>query len=170
MMNRVAIHPGSTHCVFRSGAGRFALPADAVREVLPCPALVAVPHSDPVLVGVCHLRSEFVPVLRPNELALEGERHPPTEQQLIVIDQKGGPWGLLVDQVAGLMSLELSAAADDEAGEVQDTSALVGWATYESEIVRVLDAQRLHAQALETLTKSWSRRAGRAQGTSLVSV
>jgi chemotaxis signal transduction protein len=62
---------GVTHCVMRRGASWFAFPAEKVREVLFRPPLLAVPHSDPLLAGLCHVRSEFFPVLRLDALLVD---------------------------------------------------------------------------------------------------
>ena len=39
-----------------------------MREVAIRPRVVGVPHSDCVLSGLCHLRNEFLPVLRASVL------------------------------------------------------------------------------------------------------
>ena len=51
------------HCVFRSGTSWFSLPAVSVREITIAPDLVPVPQCHASLAGLCHLRSEFIPVI-----------------------------------------------------------------------------------------------------------
>ena len=151
-MKRFEIQPGPTHCVMRRGASWFAMPAEAVGEVLFRPPLVVVPQSDPVLAGLCHVRSEFFPVLRLDPLMIDDLSALPPERQMAIIDSNNAPWALLVDQVSALASLEMSAAPEADVSESW-SEAVIGWATYESNVVRVLDTQRFRSLAEKALWK-----------------
>src|SRR5687767_12227615 len=111
-MGRFDLQPGHTYCVFRRGTSWFALPAESVREVLFRPAIVAVPNSDSVLAGLCHVRSDFLPVLSLHALLSGDPSCRPPEPQMLIVTGADGTWALLVDQVAALTSLETSAAAE----------------------------------------------------------
>ena len=82
------------HCVFLSGREWFSVPAVAVREITIVPPLVKVPESDASLAGLCHLRSEFVPVVLLNSL-LDGDAcdysHP--HNKLLVLNGSN-VWGI----------------------------------------------------------------------------
>ncbi len=60
-------------CIFRVGSESFALAASSVREVAEHPPVVRVPDSPSALVGLCHLRNEFLPVLSLRDLLMEGD-------------------------------------------------------------------------------------------------
>ena len=63
------------HVVFRVAGERFALPLDAVREVVvPQPPFARVPRSSEAVRGVAAGRAGAVTVLAPEALAVEAER------------------------------------------------------------------------------------------------
>lgn len=62
------------HCVFRSGTYWYSVPAVSVREITIAPEMVPVPQSHASLAGLCHLRSEFVPVISLSSLLEVDER------------------------------------------------------------------------------------------------
>jgi len=77
--------PGNmTHCVFRRGGHQLAVPATQVREVLPAPAMISLPRTPPVFTGLCHLRSEFIPVLNLDSFLTGG--HESHDDFLLVIE------------------------------------------------------------------------------------
>jgi len=144
------------YCVFRQASDWYAFPALAVLEVAPAPEVISIPNSDQVLAGMCHLRNEFLPVLRLQTLAGEATAKAPGEQQLLVVHGTQGPWALLVDRVAGLETLEVSPSyetpiADDWA------AAVAGSATLCSQLVRVLDARRVYCLADSILRQHWKK-------------
>jgi len=145
---------GSTHCVFRRGSTWFALPAEEVREVCERPALVTIPGSSEVLAGMCHVRSEFTPVIRLNRLMPESQQSLGDEAQLIVVENGDGAWGILADEVRALVPLEPSSG--DEVNDIESwTSAIMGWAAWSSESVRVLHSGHLRDLVEKELGRSW---------------
>lgn len=96
------------HVVFRAGGERFALPLDAVREVvLPQPPFARVPRCGAAVRGVMGLRGRVIAVV---DLALllglpaapPGER----EGQIVVLEAPRPCLGLLVAGVVGVEPLE----------------------------------------------------------------
>lgn len=142
------------HCIFRRGTAWFALPAVAVREVLMRPAIAVAPQSDPVLAGLCHVRGEFLPVLRLDALLVDGGGSPSPERKMIVVNRPEGFWAVLADEVAGLAVLETSAAPDAYFDDAW-SDALAGWSTYQSQVVRVLDPNRFYRAAQQALERCW---------------
>lgn len=143
-----------TYCVFRRGSTWFALPAEEVREVTERPALVTIPGSSNVLAGLCHIRSAFTPVVRLNRLMPESQQSLGDEAQLIVLENGDGAWGLLADEVRALCPLEPSAGDEVIDGESW-TSAIMGWAAWNSESVRVLHSGNLRELVEKELARSW---------------
>ena len=133
----------NSFCLFRKGTVWLAVPAKVLREVLPLPKIVPLPRTRPILAGLCHLRSEFVPVLRLTRL-LPDEPHG-GEQFVLLIDDSGGDWGILVDEVHSLVAVEPSHAPEGQSGGWEST--VIGWATIDQEIVRILDPQRFRELA-----------------------
>ena len=143
------------HCVFRSAYDWLAWPATEVREITFRPALVPVPWSDPALAGLCHLRSEFLPVLSLRSLSELPASEPDLERQMLVLKTSEDAWGLLVDRVVGLESLETSPST---AGRDDDwNAATLGWANHRGHIVRVLDPDALVRFVKQRLEGVWNR-------------
>lgn len=133
----------TTHCVFRAGSIWLALPAKVVREVMTKPRMVAIPRSPSVLSGMSHLRSEFLPVL--NFSSLFPEESLESANFMLVIEEANGDWGLMVNEVTSLTKLEPSHAPEE--GRKGWESTIVGWASHEEKIVRILDSIRFRELA-----------------------
>ena len=138
----------STYCVFRRGSAWLALPALSVREALPCPPLVSVPRTPHIFAGLCHVRSEFVPVLRLDFVCTDGLNA--DEQILLVLEDSDGPWAMLVDEVSSLAALEFSNAPESSA--MSPGSVIVGWAKHQDVVIQILDAVRLRELAERELS------------------
>lgn len=144
----------NSFCLFRKGELWLGVRAAVVREVLPVPPIVPLPRTHRILAGLCHLRSEFVPILNLN-LLLPDEQIG-NEQFLILIEDSEGDWGLLVDEVHSLVPLEPSHAPEDEQNGWDST--VIGWATLDQNVVRILDTQRFRELASRELSTSTLRR------------
>jgi len=99
---------------FRVGDQRFALPINAVREVVRRPALTQVPHAPDSLIGLANLRGTVLPVV--SLAALVGEAT--TEAGSVIVLAQADPLGILVDTVSSL--------SDGIDGHLLDVSALLG--------------------------------------------
>jgi len=125
----------------------------SVREVVTLPALVSVPATHPVVEGLCHLRAEFLPVLRlavlVNQESATGQR-----SQVMVMTGAGGPWALSVDQVVALEPLEVVINFDDH----DRSSVVMGSANYRDQVVRVLNHTSLIRCAQGLLKSYWEDR------------
>ena len=143
------------HCVFRSGTCWYSVPAVSVREITIAPQMFAVPQSHPSLAGLCHLRSEFVPVISLSALL---EVQDPTVSQpnnkLMVINGTT-VWALLIAEAAALESLETILAPESRMDDSH--SPVMGTAMFNDQIVRVLDPNRLFRLAQQTLETTWTR-------------
>ncbi len=146
-----------THCIFRHGSSWLAFPATSIRQALPCPQMVAVPRTPATFVGLCHVRSEFLPVLTLE--AVTGERSRTDEAILLVVDDSDGPWAVLVDEVSSLRRLEVSDAPESPFGT--ETSAVIGWATLGELVIQVLDPLTVRELAVRELAVFWEQAASR---------
>jgi purine-binding chemotaxis protein CheW len=101
------------HVLFRSGGERFALPLEAVAEVVPPAAAFAyVPRAPPAVVGDMNVRGRVVAVVEMAALlglpaAREGAG------QVLVLDRERRTLGFLVDEVLGVEPV----GEPDRAGE-----------------------------------------------------
>jgi chemotaxis signal transduction protein len=150
----VSLAVSDKHCVFRSGTAWFSLPAVCVREIAVAPPLVRVPLSPASLVGMCHLRSAFVPVISLHDLLdIKTATSMLHQNQLLVINGSA-PWALLIAEAAALASLETVMASDPRIDEAKQTPVM-GTAMYRDQILRVLDPNRLYSFAQQALDHMW---------------
>jgi len=148
----VQLTPTATHCLFRRGSSWLALPALAVREAMPRPNMVFVPGTPNIFVGLCHVRSEFIPVLNLDSVLPECDQS--DDEVMLVVDDTDGAWAVLVDEVTSLRALEIS---DAPVADVFDTScAVVGWATDGNKVIQVLDQSRIRMLAEQELSAMWN--------------
>jgi chemotaxis signal transduction protein len=113
-------------------------------------SIVPLPCFAALLAGVCHVRNEFLPVLRLHTLQDEVDRDGEVNARLVVLTSPSGPWAVLVDEVAGLVPLEVSVDADVKFLDGW-MSAVMGSATFRNNVVRVLDPNRLYCLAEQEL-------------------
>lgn len=146
------------HCVFRKGRTWLGLPAIVVREVMPRPAFVSVPHSHRVLSGLCHIRSEFLPVL--NLCSLLSSEHSGNEPSLLIVEDPDGDWGILVDEVIALATLETSDAPEEMENDWDQT--IIGWATHRDKVVRLIDHVRFRQLVEREMNDAWQRNLDRS--------
>ncbi len=139
-----------THCVFRCGTTLFALPAVSIREVLQRPAIVPVPGTPSMFAGLCHIRSEFIPVIKLDPILSRKKRC--TNEILLILEDEGGYWAVLVDQVSSLRVLEISDAPETENEEDEWSATVIGWATEGNYVIQVLDPQRIGRLARKELS------------------
>ncbi len=143
------------HCVFRSGASWFSVPAISVREITISPGLVKLPNSHPSLAGLCHLRSEFIPVISLNTLLdLDSSESSQSHDRLMVLNGSS-VWALLIAEAAALESLETIIAPDARLDE-SNQSPVIGTAMFREQIVQVLDPTGLFRLAQHLLESRWS--------------
>jgi chemotaxis signal transduction protein len=144
------------YCILRRGEYWFGLPAFLVREITLAENMVPVPGAAKILAGLCHLRSEFVPVLHLPTLSPEDDAPAAGTAQLIVLTGAPGPWGLVVDEVARLEPLEVSVSTDPR-GEDTWSAAVMGSASYRGRVIHVLDPNALYRAAETALAEDASR-------------
>ncbi len=129
--------PHATHLVFEVSGNRFALPADAVQEVILPPRLWQPPTRPTVLEGVLNLRGVAVPVLRLDRLLGLAQRRGGPFAPLIVLRRPAPAWAVATDTVEDVTGeAPLEAPAD---GAFND--CVEGW----------LPAARAHLLAPERL-------------------
>lgn len=146
----------SKHCVFRSGASWFSLPAISVREIAISPELVRIPNCHDSLAGICHLRSEFIPVISLSALLnVDTSQHALPHNKLMVIDCTN-VWALRVAETASLENLETIVAPDARMEDDAASTAVMGTAMFRDQIVYVLEPNSVFRMAQQTLEHFWA--------------
>ena len=154
------------YCVFQIGGMWFAITATQIREVTPRPELARIPRASDVLAGLWHEGSEFLPVLRlpsrtsrkPSDVVSSGPAH---ELKTLVLHGPNGPWGLLIDEVHGIESLECSHDAEVYCDDW--STAVMGTSAWQGDVVRILSPDGLYRLAEQILKRTWADWAGLKQ-------
>lgn len=142
------------HCVVRIGSSWFSVAADAVREITVAPELVPVPQCHPALAGLCHLRSEFVPVIALEALLdFEGNANPNDQAKLIVLEGQH-LWALRIAEAASIESLETLVAPEMRMDD-RNLTPVIGTAMFRDQIIRVLDPNLVFQLAQHALEDDW---------------
>ncbi len=155
------LSPSDKHCVFRCGRSWFSVPAISVREISIAPQLVRVPDCHPSLAGLCHLRSEFVPVISLGALLdIDETTFDPADlshgQDRLLVINSTSVWSLLIAEAAALESLE-TVVTPEVRMEDANLGAVMGTAMFRDKIVRVLNPNSLYRLAQLALEDLWGR-------------
>ncbi len=130
------------HVLFRAGGERFALPLEAVREVVtPQPPFARVPRASEAVRGAMNLRGRVVAVVDLAPLVgLPPQALGPGQGQVVVLDRDRRALGLLIEGVLGVEAL-----GSPEGGTAGAVSR--GVVTAGGSAVTVLDPDVVAAQA-----------------------
>ncbi|GAB4154559.1 MAG: hypothetical protein Tsb009_31230 [Planctomycetaceae bacterium] len=104
--------------------------------------------------GLCHLRSEFIPVLSASTLLVNHDSSI-SENQMIVLTGEHGPWALLIDTVVGLDNLEISFVRERESSDAW-SSSMIGTASFQDQVVQVIDPDLLYRFVMKRLETDWA--------------
>ena len=132
------------HVVFRAGGDRFALPLEAVREVVvPQPPYARVPRAPAAVRGAMNLRGRVVAVVELGPLLGHApDSLGPGQGHVLVLDRGRRGLGLLVSSVLGVEPL-----APPLQGALEPDRLDRGAADARGVAVTVLDAELLEARA-----------------------
>jgi purine-binding chemotaxis protein CheW len=132
--------------LFRAGGERFALPLEAVREVVvPQLPFARVPRAAPAVRGAMNLRGRVVAVVELAPLlGLPADLLEPAQGHVLILDRDRRGLGLLVASVLGVETLVATDPPDEARapGAAARSVAQVGGGA-----VTVLDAEVLEARA-----------------------
>ncbi|MGQ0504652.1 MAG: chemotaxis protein CheW [Myxococcaceae bacterium] len=128
----------SEYLVFALESERYAIPVDAVREIVKVPRLTEVPRSADNLLGVMNLRGEVLPVYEVKRRLHLSESAPvlagpdaqsaalPKSARIVVVRDEEGDAGVLVDSVQEVLRLKPSTIEVPPAGLGSERDCIVG--------------------------------------------
>lgn len=119
---------------FRTEAGHYAVPVEDTREVRGAGGIMPLPAPRAGVVGLLQRGEEALPVLD----ALGGGR-----RHVLVLEPAGQTFGLLVEEVTGVMSVDEAEVGDPPAG--QEDAVVVGVVSKGESLVLLVDAMALGA-------------------------
>ncbi|MFO0596490.1 MAG: chemotaxis protein CheW [Myxococcaceae bacterium] len=135
------------HVVFFVGPDRYALPLDAVREVVVAPpTFTRVPHAGVAVRGVMTLRGRVVPVVELARL-LSSAPETATGSKVILLEVTRRDLGLLVTEVEGIEPIEKVERVPSQSSRLVRGVTRVGHE--QTHPATVLDPTALDAQVVE---------------------
>lgn len=140
------------YCVFDCCGETFAVPALSVRSIIPTQELSRLPLSHECLAGLANVHKEIVPVFDLSTLVGVSGEGP--DRQMLIMNSDAGAWGVMIRQVQGLESIEVSfnGPRSDESGW---NAVNVGSASFEELFVTVLDPDTLFRMLNGNLRSHW---------------
>lgn len=137
------------HVLFRVARERYALPLEAVREVvLPQPPFARVPRSGGAVRGVMNLRGRVVAVVDLAELmGLEPQPLAAGQGQVVILDREKRSLGLLIGGVLGVEPLAPSSDRAAATPAATPDGVVLGLATASMGAVTLLEPGALTAAA-----------------------
>jgi purine-binding chemotaxis protein CheW len=96
--------------LFRCGGQVLAVEAGVVREILPAGDTTRIPGTPPAVLGLVNVRGTLVPVV--DAAAAVGLAAGGAAGSLVLVDRRGKPVGLAVEEVLDLVTVPASALDD----------------------------------------------------------
>lgn len=124
------------------GRQRFGINVFKVREVLQCPRLTAMPHSNKFIRGVAHIRGQAISVIDLS-LATSGKRIENIQDRFIVIaEYNRSVQGFLVEGVERIVNIKWEDVMPPPKGAGK-TSYLTAVTEIENELVEIIDVEKI---------------------------
>jgi chemotaxis signal transduction protein len=117
---------------FRTGDGRYAVPVEQAREVRAAEGIVPLPAPRPGVVGLLQRGDDAFPVL---DALGAGSKH------VLVLDAGGQPYGLLVEEVSGVVAVDEADVGPPPPG--QEDAVIVGVVSLGDSLVLLVDVAAL---------------------------
>ncbi|RTE86167.1 MULTISPECIES: chemotaxis protein CheV [Gammaproteobacteria] len=124
------------------GRQRFGINVFKVREVLQCPKLTAMPHSNKFIRGVAHIRGQAISVIDLS-LATSGKRIEDIQNRFIVIaEYNRSVQGFLVEGVERIVNIKWEDVMPPPKGAGK-TSYLTAVTEIDNELVEIIDVEKI---------------------------
>ncbi len=153
-MNEIHLSPTDKYCVFQCCGETLAIPALCVRNVALRPKLSSIPITHRALAGLAYVHKEFLPVFDLSEFIGSCPENSTAGLQMLVLSGDQGAWSILIDQILGLESLEVS--FNGPADETTDWAGVnIGSATFREHFVSIIEPDQLFSLINRHLRAHW---------------
>ena len=150
-------HLGEDYCIFTRSGRDFGISVSAAREVLTGEVATPVPQSPPSLIGVLNLRGEVLPLVQLDSLLAMPPRPYSPGDQIVVLTVGDVDIGLVVDRVRDVRSIDAGEVKEYPSGTTANHLFRGYWQS-STGVVTVLDAEKLVAQAVATVSERFHQR------------
>ena len=154
---------------FRLQHGEFGIPITRVREIINLPEITHIPQSPYYLNGITNLRGSVIPVVDLKKLINIPEKEP-GGNKVIVISSGRITFGLLVDGITGVLSIEESAIESPENLPHGHEEQVEGVAKIDGRLIVLLDAKKLIPLSDMSLLEDFAAEVGKTDGNGDVEV
>ena len=154
-MKTLDLNEAQKYCIFECNDNWFGFSSLYIRGVIPRPEITALPHSDPVVLGVAHVQNEFLPVISLRALLDVQYESTDNQQQMMIMSNNQLSWGLLIDRAIGLSELEVSISMLPDHEDMW-SKVVTGSASYSNQVLQVLDPDAVYAYAQNLLKRYWN--------------
>ena len=144
------------YCVFARSGRDFAVSVSAAHEMVAGKAVTQVPRAPAALIGVVNLRGEVLPLVQLDSLLGMPLQPYSAGYQILVVSSDDVDVGLLVDRVCDVRSIDPKEITPCPAGEPGHRLCRGDWRG-PTGVVAVLDAEKLVAEAINTISVSLQR-------------
>jgi chemotaxis signal transduction protein/chemotaxis regulatin CheY-phosphate phosphatase CheZ len=127
---------------FHLHTGEYAIPIMKVREIISLPTITKIPQSPSYLKGITNLRGSVIPVVNLKQILCLPEEEK-ENAKVIVIASGRITFGLLVDGIAGVTSIDESAVESPENLPHGHGDQVLGVAKMENRLIVLLDIKKL---------------------------
>ncbi len=136
----------SAHLLIFTLAGeRYAVPVDAVREVMRWRAPTPIPGTPAAILGVLHHRGAVVPVVDPRPLLSLSPPPPARDTRLLVVEADDVRAALICDAVVDIAEIERDAIEPSSALPAAEAGLLSGVFFYERRPTAIMELAALWA-------------------------
>ncbi len=146
----------SKHCIFRCNQSWYSIPAMEIIEITLMPNLTRLPDSPKILLGVCHCRHEFTPVISLEQITSHADAKRSGPPKHIMILDGTQRWAIALDEIVSLEPLE-TVISQETRGSDGAIHPITGTAMHAEKIIKVLDPQRLRQLATSAFDAAWIR-------------
>lgn len=127
---------------FHLHAGEYAIPIVRVREIINLPEITRLPQSPPCLKGITNLRGSVIPLIDLKNL-LEIPENGSAAGKVIVIASGRMTFGVLVDGITGVVSIDESTIESPESLPRGHAEQVEGVAKLDARLVIILNTAKL---------------------------
>ncbi|MCK7458038.1 chemotaxis protein CheV [Idiomarina aminovorans] len=136
---------------YLNGKQRFGINVFKVREVLPCPKLTAMPHRNPLICGVAHIRGQTISIIDLS-MATGGRALTDIQNRFVVISEYNRTiQGFLVEGVDRIINTNWENVMPPPKGTGRD-AYLTAITKVDDELIEIIDVERILADIMPANT------------------